>query len=141
MPAPRTEMQCRFAIAFASNGGDATKAALEAGYSEKSATDIGRRTVELPHVQEMIMVELTRQRAHAGAVGIGALVHVAQSEKAPPAARVSAGRALLEFAGLVGSARPADDGRGYDRGAPAPDYKAVLDAIAAAARPVTETVQ
>lgn len=131
MPAPMTEMQGRFALAFARNGGDATKAAIEAGYSEKSASDLGRRALELPHVQDLIMVELTRQRSRAGAVGLNALIEVAQSDKAPAAAKVAAGRTLIEFAGLVGSAKDSDEARRYaDRGAPAPDYKAILDTFA-----------
>ena len=59
MPAPMTEMQRQFAIAYATNGGNRTEATIEAGYSEKSAKDIGRNTLALPHVQELILQELS----------------------------------------------------------------------------------
>lgn len=131
MAAPRTDMQLRFAAAFATNGGDKTAAAIEAGYSEKSAKDIGRRTFELPHVQDMIMAALTRQRARAGAIGLNALAQIAACDKAPAAARVAASRGLMEFAGLVGSGRIAESDMGTRApGESATDYKAVLDAFA-----------
>ena len=113
MPSAGTELQAKFAAAFVRNGGNATAAAIEAGYSEKSASDLGRRALESPHVH-----------------GLGALVEVAQSDKAPAAAKVAAGRALLEFAGFAGSSREADDSRWRSPGAPAPDYKAILDTFA-----------
>lgn len=130
MTAPMTDMQARFAVAYANNGGDSTAAAIEAGYSEKSAKDLGYRTLSLPHVQELIMMELTRQRSRAGVVGLAALIKIAQSDKAPAAAVVSAGRALVEFAGLVGSAADTNYARGGFSNAPAPDYKAILDTFA-----------
>ncbi len=133
MSAPGTEMQARFALAYAQNGGNATAAAIEAGYSAKSADDLGPRTLQLPHVQEMILTELTRQRSRAGAVGLKVLVDVAQSEKAPAPARVAAGRALLEFAGLASGSKSLDDTEGR-AGQPAPDYRAVLDALATLSR-------
>jgi Terminase small subunit len=139
-------MQARFAAAYALNGGNSTKAAIEAGYSEKSAGDLGRRALELPHVQEMILMELTRQRARAGAIGLNALVQVAESDKAPAAAKVAAGRALMEFAGLANSAKDADEARWRAcDGKPAPDYKAILDTFANISTPAIaatpETVQ
>lgn len=129
MPAPGTDKQALFALAYAKNGGNATAAALEAGYSEKSAADLGRRALDSPLVQEMIMVELTRQRARAGSIGLNALVEVAQSDKAPAPAKVAAGRALIEFAGLANAAIAADSGLANLGGKTAPDYKAILDTI------------
>jgi hypothetical protein len=125
-----TELQARFAIAFANNGGKATEAAIEAGYSEKSAKDLGRRAFETPHVQELIMLELNRLRSRAGAVGLAAVVEVAQSDKAPAAAKVSAGRTLMEFAGMLSAKDIGDAQRRGENGAPAPDYRAILDAFA-----------
>jgi phage terminase small subunit len=48
MPAPMTELQEQFAVEYTMNGGDATQAAIAAGYSEKSACDLGRRALALP---------------------------------------------------------------------------------------------
>lgn len=133
MSAPGTEMQARFVLAYVQNGGNATAAAIEAGYSAKSADDLGPRTLQLPHVQEMILQELAKQRSRAGAVGLKVLVDVAQNDKAPAPARVAAGRALLEFAGVASGSNGADDAASR-LGQPAPDYRAVLDALATISR-------
>ncbi len=109
MSAPMTEMQGRFAIEYAMNGGDATKAAVAAGYSEHSAVDIGRRTLALPHVQQTVLRELMKLRCRSGAVGVTAMVQIATSDKAPASARVSAARALMEHAGMLGTAKEVAD--------------------------------
>lgn len=127
MPPPNTEMQKNFAIAYANNGGDHVQAALDAGYSETSARQISCRMLRMPHVNEMIMAALCNQKPRAGAIGLKALEHVAQSETAPAAARVAAGRALIEFAGLA--SKEYDEGR-LRRGEAAPDYKSILDRFA-----------
>lgn len=132
MSAPGTDLQIRFALAYVENGGNATAAAITAGYSEKSADDLGPRTLQLPHVQEMIFQELTKQRTRAGTIGLKVLIDVAQSDKAAAPARVAAGRALLDFAGLASGSPESDVAR--SRSAPAPDYRAVLDALAAISR-------
>jgi hypothetical protein len=137
-------MQSRFAAAYVRNGGDATAAAIEAGYSERSAADLGRRAFETPYVQECILREMTLHRARAGAVGLSTLVKIAESEKASAPARVAAGRALLEFAGVAEAAR-GGEGAPWRSGDAAPDYKAILDtfanisALAVAAK--TEAIQ
>ena len=108
---PLTELQAAFAIAYATNGGDATQAAIDAGYSEKSAVDLGRRALSNPQVQELILCELTRLRCRSGAIGLHALIRIAQSPAAPAAAVVAAGRALAEHAGLLGSAKEMEGAR------------------------------
>jgi phage terminase small subunit len=130
-----TELQHQFAIAFAMNGGNAREAAIEAGYSEKSAKDIGRRTLALPHVQEMILNELTKLRGRSGAVGVKALVEIAQSDKAPAAARVSAARALMEHAGMLGTAKEIKESREQaDDRSNVVDYQEVLRRLAGGAK-------
>lgn len=130
MPAPMTEMQERFAVEYAMNGGDATAAAIAAGYSEKSACDIGRRTLTLPHVQATVLRELTKLRFRSGAIGLNAMIQVATNEKAPAAARVSAARSLMEHAGLVGTAKEMDDVRNSaEKSGKVIDYIAVLEAL------------
>lgn len=111
MPAPLTDMQKEFARRFAANGGNAREAAIAAGYSEVSADDIGRRTAALPHVAELILKELMGLRASSGAVGLAALTRIAQSNTAPAAAVVAAARALLEHAGLLGTAKEIAESR------------------------------
>ena len=50
-------MQERFAVAFARNGGNATEAAKQAGYSESTARQQGSRLKTLRHVQQRIAQE------------------------------------------------------------------------------------
>lgn len=138
MPAPNTEMQQKFAVSYATNGGDHKAAAIEAGYSEHSAQVLGRRMLDLPHVQEMIMLALLGQKARAGAIGLDALIHVAKSATAPAAAKVAAGRVLIEFAGLA-SKEVEQDPRGL---VPRPDYKSILDSFAEISKAtISDTVQ
>ncbi len=116
MPNINTDMQKRFAVEYASNGGNATQAAKNAGYSDKSAHEIGRQLLEKPHVHEMVLKELNRLRYRSGVVGLNALMQIAQDVKAPANARVSAARALCEHCGLLGSSRMAEnEGAGNDR--------------------------
>jgi phage terminase small subunit len=52
-----TELQEAFAVAFASNGGNAKQAAIEAGYSEDSARTTGPRLAKHPNVLKRIAEE------------------------------------------------------------------------------------
>lgn len=122
--------QQRFALEYASNGGNATAAAKSAGYSAKTAHEIGRQLLEKQHVQEAIKRELMRQRFRSGAVGLNALMRIADNEDAPAAARVSAARALLEHAGMVGGTKEMAEAREEaDYAASVIDYKEVLQRI------------
>jgi len=105
MPSKNTDMQKRFALEYASNGGNATQAAKDAGYSIKSAHEIGRQLLEKPHVHEMVLRELNRLRYRSGVRGLNALMQIAEDTKAPANARVSAARALCEHSGLLGAGR------------------------------------
>ena len=127
-----TELQERFAVEFAMNGGDATAAAIAAGYSEKSACDLGRRALALPQVSERVLAELMRLRSKSGAVGLKALTDIAEDGNVTAAARVSAARALLEHAGLVGTAKEVGEARerANDPDGKVVDYLEVLDRIA-----------
>lgn len=116
MPAINTDMQKRFAVEYASNGGNATQAAKDAGYSAKSAHEIGRQLLEKPHVHEMVMKELNRLRYRSGVTGLNALMQIAQDKEAPANARVSAARALCEHSGLLGAGRSLEGSEnGHDR--------------------------
>lgn len=111
-----TDMQKRFAVEYASNGGNVTKAAKDAGYSDKSAHEIGRQLLEKPHVHEMVLNELNRLRYRSGVAGLNALMQIADDRDAPANARVSAARALCEHGGLLGAYRKTDDiAAGKDR--------------------------
>lgn len=111
-----TDMQKRFAVEYASNGGNATQAAKEAGYSDKSAHEIGRQLLEKPHVHEMVLKELSRLRYRSGVAGLNALMQIAEDHKAPANARVSAARALCEHCGILGAGRSLESSEaGNDR--------------------------
>lgn len=105
MPSKNTDMQKRFAVEYASNGGNATQAAKDAGYSGKSAHEIGRQLLEKSHVHDLVLKELNRLRYRSGVTGLNALIQIAEDQKSPASARVSAARALCEHSGLLGSAR------------------------------------
>jgi phage terminase small subunit len=105
LPAALTDMQRRFALEYASNGGNATAAAKAAGYSEASAAEIGRQQLRKAHVRKLILEELIRCRTESGAIGLSALKQIAVDVSLPGAARVAAARTLMEHAGLVGPAR------------------------------------
>lgn len=126
-----TQIQERFASEYALNGGNATRAALSAGYSEKSAGDLGRRALALPHVQAAVLRELLRLRCRSGAIGLDSMVRIATDEKAPAAARVSAARALMEHAGMLGTAKEITEAReNVERdGGKVVNYVAVLEAL------------
>lgn len=120
MPAAMTDMQKRFAVEYASNGGNATAAAKSAGYSEKSAHEIGRQLLGKQHVLDLIRGQLMELRAKSGAIGLHALIELCQSPETPGGARVAAARALCEHAGLLGQCqgrgrRPCGEGFRTDR--------------------------
>jgi hypothetical protein len=110
VPAPLTDKQRQFAIEYASNGGNATAAAKAAGYSETTAHEIGRQTVNKPHVADLIRAQLSSLKAKSGAIGLHALVEICQDKNASANARVSAARALCEHAGILGSGRETVEG-------------------------------
>lgn len=83
------------------NGGNAKQAALTAGYSQKSAHEIGRQLLEKPHVHQRILQELQRLRYRSGVIGLNALVQIAQDDQIAANARVNAAKALCEHAGLM----------------------------------------
>lgn len=126
-----TDKQKQFALEYAMNGGNATAAAKTAGYSEKSAHEIGRQLLEISHVQEAIHKELMRQRFRSGAIGLETMIRIASSENAPAAARVSAARSLMEHAGLLGTAKEVKDMREHAEmdSSEAVDYREILDRL------------
>ena len=132
MPVPLTEKQERFAIEYAMNGGNAKQAAIDAGYSEKSAADLGHQTLARPHVQVAVLRELVKLRFRSGAIGLNAMIGMATNDEAPAAARVSAARALMEHAGMLGTAKEMDETRkdAERKGGKVIDYAAVLEALA-----------
>ena len=54
LPKPWTLKQYKFVMAYLANGGNAKDAAIKAGYSQKTATEIGAETLTRPHVAAAI---------------------------------------------------------------------------------------
>lgn len=136
MPTSCTDKQKLFALEYAMNGGNATAAAKTAGYSDKSAHEIGRQLLEISHVQEAVHKELMRQRFRSGAIGLEAMIRIATSENAPAAARVSAARSLMEHAGLLGTAKEVKEMREHAETelSGTVDYKEILDRLSHAGK-------
>lgn len=111
MPATLTEQQSAFVLHYVIGGGNATAAAIAAGYSERTAREQGYQLLRKSHIREAVHRELMRQRTRSGAVGLAALIQIAEDAKAPAAARVAACRALMEHAGLIGTAREMAEAR------------------------------
>jgi hypothetical protein len=121
-----TEKQCAFVLEYARNGGNASAAARAAGYPEKSAHEQGRQQLEKPHIREAIYKELMKLRHRSGAIGLSALVNIAQDDKNPAAARVAAARTLIDHAGLL-AANEVAWAEEEDDGSNVVDYRSVLE--------------
>jgi hypothetical protein len=96
-----TDRQEAFAVAYVDLGGNATRAALQAGYSPNCARVLGSRLARNPQVQAAIRAE--QQRLIGGrlaSAALGVLEQVMCDENAPAGARVDAAKTLLDRAGL-----------------------------------------
>jgi phage terminase small subunit len=94
-------MQDEFVASYVANAGNATQAAISAGYSPKSARQIGGRLTKNPTVQRMIRDE--QQRLIGGrlaSLALGVLEQVMMDTEAPYGARVDAAKTVLDRAGL-----------------------------------------
>lgn len=98
-----TEMQAAFVIAYTTDPsalGNAAAAARKAGYSARSARELGRRLVDLPHVKAAI--DAANRSAISGRLatkGIALLERVIDDEAAPLKVRVQAALGLLDRGG------------------------------------------
>lgn len=69
-----TQKQKRFVEEYKANGGNATQAAIKAGYSEKTAYSIGEENLRKPEIQEALSVEEEKMRQKYE-YGVDALVN------------------------------------------------------------------
>lgn len=95
-----TELQEAFVEAFVANGGNSAKAARQAGYSVKSARQIGGRLSRNPAIQKLIHAE--QQRLIGGNLcskALGVLERILDDPSAPYGARVDACRLVLDRGG------------------------------------------
>ena len=95
--------QARFVRAYIDNGGNATQAAITAGYNQKTARQIGSENLTKPYIQEAIR-ELTEAREKSA--GITAewvrqqIAQIAQNESAKDQDRLKALDMLAKMLGL-----------------------------------------
>jgi phage terminase small subunit len=95
--------QARFVREYIDNGGNATQAAIAAGYAEKNARGIGSENLTKPHIKEAIR-ELTEAREKSS--GITAewvrqqIAQIAQKEEAKDQDRLKALDMLAKMLGL-----------------------------------------
>jgi phage terminase small subunit len=95
--------QARFVREYIDNGGNATQAAIAAGYAEKNARGIGSENLTKPHIKEAIR-ELSEAREKSS--GITAewvrqqIAQIAQKEEAKDQDRLKALDMLAKMLGL-----------------------------------------
>jgi hypothetical protein len=95
-----TETQAQFVRAFVKNGGNASAAAVEAGYSKERARFTGYDLTRNPKIIEAVKMEQARYiSGELSNVALGTLGNIMRDETAPAAARVQASRWVLEAAG------------------------------------------
>lgn len=96
-----------FAEAYVLGHGNATRAAIEAGYSPTSARQTASRLLHLPHIQDAIR----RAQAHAlkgrmATKALGVLEKILDDENAPAGVRVDAAKTVLDRAGFAAARAP-----------------------------------
>ena len=95
------DSQCKFVESYVANAGNATQAAIAAGYSPHSARQIGARLTKNPSVQRMIREE--QQRLIGGRLcskALQVLEQIMDDSEAPYGARVDAAKTVLDRGGI-----------------------------------------
>lgn len=95
------DQQRLFAESYVAGWGNATQAAIAAGYSPVSARQTASRLLHAPHVQDAIR----RAQAHAlkgrlASKALGVLEKILDDETAPAGVRVDAAKTVLDRAGM-----------------------------------------
>jgi len=88
-----------FARAFLEHG-DVSRAALDAGYA---GNNYGYKLLDHPNTGAAIAHALQRAKVEDGALARRALRQIAGEDRFPAAARVTAARTLMEYAGMIGT--------------------------------------
>lgn len=94
--------QQAFAEAYVLGNGNATQAAIQAGYSPVSARQTASRLLHTPHVQNAIQREqAVTLQGRLASKALAVLEKVLDDENAPPGVRVDAAKTVLDRAGMV----------------------------------------
>lgn len=104
------DQQQAFAEAYVLGNGNATQAAIAAGYSAVSARQTASRLLHTPHVQDAIR----KAQAHAlkgrlATKALGVLEKILDDEDAPAGVRVDAAKTVLDRAGFAAARKPEGD--------------------------------
>ena len=118
-----TEHQAAFVAAFTSEHGaigNASEAARRAGYSEKSAAELGRQLLEKPHVRAAID-DANRAQINGALASkaVAVLAGIIDDDTAAPKLRLDASKTILDRAGYIApkapeSPKPASEGDALD---------------------------
>ncbi len=100
-----TEKQAAFVAAFTSEPGciaNATKSAIWAGYSEKSAREIGRQQLVKPHIKAAVDEALRDQiTGPLASKAVDVLREIVHDKEAPQKLRLEASRTILDRSGII----------------------------------------
>jgi phage terminase small subunit len=102
-----TERQSRFVEAYV-NGRNITGSAIDAGYSESTASQIGSALLKVPHIQAAVQAGVRHALALDAPLARRVLVDLAQDAHMNPKIRLDAAKTLLDRAGHV-APRPTTD--------------------------------
>ena len=95
------DQQRAFAEAYVLGCGNATKAAIDAGYSAASARQTASRLLHTPHVQEAIRRAQTHAlKGRLASKAQGVLEKILDDDSAPAGVRVDAAKTVLDRAAL-----------------------------------------
>lgn len=101
------DQQRAFAEAYVLGNGNATQAAIAAGYSPASARQTASRLLHAPHVQEAIRrAQALALRSRMASKALGVLEKNMDDEGAPAGVRVDAAKTVLDRAGLAAARVP-----------------------------------
>lgn len=101
------DQQKAFAEAYVLGSGNATQAAIAAGYSAVSARQTASRLLATPHVQEAIrsaQAHVLKNRLASKALGV--LEKILDDDSAPAGVRVDAAKTVLDRAGFAAARTP-----------------------------------
>src|SRR5690349_16964511 len=104
-------MQQMFVSTYVSNGGNASKAARTAGYSEKVARITAYNLLRNPRMLAAVRLEQARViGGKLSSLALGTLEEIMLDRKTSPAVRVDAAKTVLDRAGFVARGAPAPEG-------------------------------
>jgi phage terminase small subunit len=96
------DQQAIFIHEYVCGGGNASKAAREAGYSEKSAGQYAHELLQKPHIQAAIHAEQARQiGGELASMAVGVIRNILKDTSAANSVRLDAAKTALHIAGHV----------------------------------------